>query len=113
MGLAELFGSKSFYATFAIFFDYPDDPPHARLIARATGCDVKCVHRQLGRLIRCGVILPRTAGKEKWYRLRQDFPLADVFGDFFRKTRTLRRYPGLKAPNDPLEILEDLMDEGP
>ena len=111
--IEELFRSKSFYATFAIFFDYPDDPLHARLIARATGCDVKCVHRQLGRLTRCGVILPRTAGKEIWYRRRPEFPLADVFGDFFRKTRNLRRYPGLKTLFDPLEMLEDLMDEGP
>jgi len=110
--IEELFGSKSFYATFAIFFDYPHDPLHARLIARATGCDVKCVHRQLARLTRRGVILPRTAGKEKWYRLRPDFPLADVFGDFFRDTRNLRHYPGLKTPYDPLEIFEDLMDEG-
>lgn len=110
--IEELFGSKSFYMTFAIFFDYPDDPLHARLIARATGCDVKCVHRQLGRLTRCGVILSRAAGKEKWCRLRPDFPLAVVFGDFFRNTRNLRRYPGLQTPYDPLEILEDLMDDG-
>jgi hypothetical protein len=110
--IEELFGSKSFYATFAMFFDYPHDPLHARLIARATGCDVKCVHRQLARLTRCGVILPRTAGKGKWYRLRPEFPLGDVFADFFRSTRKLRRYPGLRGPFDPLEILEDLLDEG-
>jgi hypothetical protein len=108
----ELFGSKSFYATFAIFFDYPHDSLHARLIARATGCDVKCVHRQLGRLTRGGVILQRTAGKAKWYRLRAEFPLADVFGDFFRNTRHLRRYRGQKTSYDMREIVEDLMDEG-
>jgi predicted transcriptional regulator len=49
---------------------HPHDPLHARLIARATGCDVKCVHRQLARLARFGAIRPTDAGKEKWYRLR-------------------------------------------
>ena len=110
--IEDLFGSKSYYATFAMFFDYPDDPLHARLIARATGCDVKCVHRQLARLVRRGVIRSRDAGKGKRYRLRPEFPLADVFADFFRSTPKLRRYPGLKGPFDPLEMLEDLMDEG-
>ena len=70
MEIEDFFRSKSFYMTFAIFFDFPHDPLHARLIARATGCDVKCVHRQLARLARCGAIRQRDAGKEKWYRLR-------------------------------------------
>ena len=112
MEIEDFFRSKSFYMTFAIFFDYPHDPLHARLIARATGCDVKCVHRQLVRLARFGAIWPTDAGKEKWYRLRADFPHADLFGDFFRKTRNLRRYPGLQAPRDMLEILEELMGNG-
>jgi hypothetical protein len=107
-----LFGSKSYYATFAIFFDYPHDPLHARLIARATGCDIKCVHRQLARLDRSGLIFPRRVGKEKWYRLRSDFPLRVPFEEFFRTTRNWRRYPGLESSYNPMGILEDLMDDG-
>ena len=32
--------------------------------------------------------------------------------DFFRKTRDLRRYPGLQASRDMLEILDELMANG-
>lgn len=82
--IEELFPTKSLYATLAIFFDYPDDPLHPRLIARATGIDIKCVRRQLSRLERSGVIAPRDAGKERRYRLRCEFPLlgelASIFG---------------------------------
>ena len=87
-------------------------PLHARLIARATGCDVKCVHRQLARLARQGVVSSRDAGKEKWYRLRRDFHLGNVFEEFFQNTTKLRRYPGLETKDDLMDILEDLMDEG-
>jgi hypothetical protein len=50
--IEDLFPSKSFYTTIAVFFDYPKEQLHARLIARMTGCDIKCIHRQLGRLAR-------------------------------------------------------------
>ncbi len=108
----KLFSSRSLYSTFAVFFDYPDDPLHPRLVARCTGLDIKCVLRQLSRLEKCGVIGSQRRGKEKWYRLREEFLLLDEFSEIFRKTRSLRRYPGLRGPFDPLEILEDLMDEG-
>ncbi|HEX9204827.1 MAG TPA: hypothetical protein VF853_02755 [Candidatus Deferrimicrobiaceae bacterium] len=93
MEIEEFFRSKSFYVTFAIFFDYPHDPLHARLA-------------------RFGAIRLTDAGREKWYRLRADFRHADLFGDFFRNTREFRRYPGLQAPCDMLEILEELIDNG-
>ena len=98
--------------TFAIFFDYPNDSLHPRLVARCTGLDIKCVLRQLSRLEKCGVLVSRRGRKEKSYRLREGFPLRDEFSEIFRKTRSLRRYPGLKAQRDMLEILEDLMANG-
>jgi hypothetical protein len=110
--IEKLFSSRALYSTFAVFFDYPNDPLHPRLIARITGRNIKCVLRQLPRLEKCGVIVSQRRGKEKWYRLREEFPLFDEFSEIFRKTRSTRRYPGLQSPYDPLEILEDLMDEG-
>ncbi len=109
--IEELFPSKSFYATFAVFFDYPNDPLHARLIARMTGCDIKCIHRQLCRLSGSGVIEPLQAGREKRYRLRPAFPLIREFTEFFRSTRDLRSYRGQCPLSDPLELLEDLLAE--
>ena len=50
--IEELFPTKSLYATLAVFFDFPDDPLHPRLIARVTGIDIKCVRRQLPRLVK-------------------------------------------------------------
>jgi hypothetical protein len=49
--IEELFPTKSLYATLAVFFDFPDDPLHPRLIARVTGIDLKGVRRQLPRLV--------------------------------------------------------------
>ncbi len=110
--IEELFSSRSFYSTFAVFFDYPNDPLHPRLVARITGLDIKCVLRQLSRLEKCRVIGSQQRGKEKWYRLRDGFPLHEEFSEIFRKTRSTRLYPGLQAPYDPLGIIEDLRDEG-
>ena len=89
--IEELFPTKSLYATLAVFFDFPDDPLHPRLIARVTGIDITCVRRQLPRLVRSGVIVSRYAGKEKRYRLRSDFPLLE----------NLRRFSGKRGTREP------------
>jgi hypothetical protein len=110
--IEELFPTKSFYATLAVFFDFPDDPLHPRLIARVTGIDIKCVRRQLPRLVRSGVIISRKAGKERRYRLRSEFPLFGELASIFGKTRDTRTYRGQAPFPDPLEFLEDMMDGG-
>ena len=110
--IEELFPTKSFYATLAVFFDFPDDPLHPRLIARVTGIDFKCVRRQLPRLVRSGVIISHNAGKERRYRLRREFPLHGEFASIFGKTRNSRTYIGQTPFPDPLGFLEDMMDDG-
>jgi hypothetical protein len=111
--IEELFPTKSLYATLAVFFDYPDDPLHPRLIARVTGIDIKCVRRQLSRLVRSGVVASRNAGKEKRYRLQSEFPLLGELTSIFGKTRDSRYYRGQKPFPDPLEFIEDMLDDLP
>ena len=110
--IEELFPTKSLYATLSVFFDYPDVPLHPRLIARVTGIDIKCVRRQLARLVRSGVIISRIAGKERRYRLRGEFPLLGELSSIFGKTRDTRHYRGLNPFPDPPGFLEDMMDDG-
>jgi|GEM_PF-2042801 len=110
--IEDLFPTKSLYATLAVFFDFPDDPLHPRLIARVAGIDIKCVRRQLPRLVRCGVIASRYAGKERRYWLRLDFPLHGELVSIFGKTRDTRIYRGQNPFPDPLGFLEDLLDDG-
>jgi len=110
--IEELFPTKSLYATLAVFFDFPDDPLHPRLIACVTGIDIKCVRRQLPRLVKCGVIISRDAGKERRYRLRIEFPLLGELSSIFGKTRDTRYYRGQDPFPDPLGFLEDMMDDG-
>jgi hypothetical protein len=110
--IEELFPTKSLYATLAVFFDFPDDPLHPRLIARVTGVDIKCVRRQLPRLVKSGVIHSRNAGKEKRYSLRRELPLHGELAAVFGKTRNTRIYIGQTPFPDPLGFLEDMMDDG-
>ena len=110
--IEELFPTKSFYATLAVFFDFPDDPLHPRLIARVTGIDIKCVRRQLPRLVKSGVILSRKAGKERRYYLHCGFPLLGELSSIFGKTRDTRHYRGQNPFPDPLEFIEDMLDDG-
>jgi hypothetical protein len=110
--IEELFPTKSLYATLAVFFDFPDDPLHARLIARVIGIDIKCVRRQLPRLVRSGVVISCNAGKERRYRLRREFALHGELTAIFEKTRNSRTYIGQTPFPDPLGFLEDMMDDG-
>jgi hypothetical protein len=110
--IEELFPTKSLYATLAVFFDFPDNPLHPRLIARVTGIDIKCVRRQLTRLVRSGVIISSIAGKERRYHLRREFPLLGKLASIFGKTRDTRHYQGQNPFSDPLGFLEDMMDDG-
>jgi len=66
----------------------------------------------LTRLARSGVIISGTAGKEKRYRLRGEFPLLGELASIFGKTRDTRRYRGQNPFSDPLGFLEDMMDDG-
>ena len=110
--IEELFPTKSLYATLAVFFDFPDDPLHPRLIARVTCIDIKCVRRQLERLERSGIVMSRNAGKERRYRLCSGFPLFGELASIFGKTRDTRTYRGQTPYPDPLGFLEDMMDGG-
>src|SRR3989304_2706415 len=94
--IEELFPTKSLYATLAIFFDYPDDPLHPRLIARATGIDIKCRPREFSRPLRSGVVASRNAGKERRYRLRCEFALLGQLAAIFGETGDSRYYPAQK-----------------
>ena len=90
--IERLFSSPALYATLAIFFDYPHDPMFPRLISRQTGTDIKGVLRELKKLQEIGILRGRRAGKEKLYRLNDDFPLYEELATMFEKTRKQRRY---------------------
>jgi DNA-binding transcriptional ArsR family regulator len=91
--IERLFSSPALYATLAIFFDYPLDPLFPRLISRHTGTDIKSVLRELKKLREIGVLRARRVGKEKNYRLNEDFLLHEEFVSIFDKTRKYREYP--------------------
>lgn len=90
--IKRLFSSPALYATLALFFDYPHDPLFPRLISRYTGTDIKSVLRELNKLKGIGVIRIRRAGKERHYRLNEEFPLYEELTLIFEKTRTRRKY---------------------
>ncbi len=90
--IAKLFASPALYATLALFFDYPLDPLFPRLISRYTGTDIKSVLRELKKLQEIGILRGRQAGKEKHYRLNDDFPLYEELASMFEKTRKQRPY---------------------
>jgi DNA-binding transcriptional ArsR family regulator len=90
--IAKLFASPALYATLALFFDYPHDPLCPRLISRYTGTDIKSVLRELKKLQEIGVIRSRFAGKERHYRLNEDYPVHEELASIFDKTRKYRRY---------------------
>jgi hypothetical protein len=100
-----LFASPTLYSTMAMFFDFPFQELHARLIARTVGRDVKCILRPLRILNECGIIDCRTVGRYRWYRLSDRHPLYEEFDALFRKSRNGRYYPrqdGDKRFNDLL-----------
>lgn len=90
--IERLFSSPALYATLALFFDYPHDPLFPRLISRHTGTDIKSVLRELNKLKGIGLVRVRRAGKEKHYRLNEEFPLYEEMASIFEKTRTRRKY---------------------
>jgi hypothetical protein len=85
-----LFSSPALYATLALFFDYPVDPLFPRLIARATGTDIKGVVRQLRKLEGLGIVCSRGWGREKHYRLNEGFELFEELSAVFEKSRIYR-----------------------
>jgi hypothetical protein len=102
--IERLFASATMYATLAMFFDFPGDALHARLIARTIGRDVKCVLRQLQTLEACRIIVCRNVGWEKRYRLSENHPLRGEFVALFAKTRDCRYYPRQDGPPDETDI---------
>ena len=96
--IERLFASATMYATLAMFFDFPGDALHARLIARTIGRDVKCVLRQLQTLEACRIIVCRSVGRERRYRLSGKYPLHAELEALFEKTRDCRYYPRQDGP---------------
>jgi len=90
--IKKLFSSPALYATIALFFDFPHDSLFPRLISRQTGTDIKSVLRELKKLHAMGVIRTRRSGKEKHYRLNEEFHLYEELAAVFAKTRKRRRY---------------------
>ncbi len=88
----KLFSSPALYMTLAIFFDFPHDPMFPRLISRQTGTDIKSVLRELQKLLGIGILRSWRAGKERHYRLNDEFPLYEELASMFEKTRKQRRY---------------------
>jgi hypothetical protein len=90
--IERLFSSPALYATLSIFFDYPLDPLFPRLISRHTGTDIKSVLRELKKLQGIGILRTRQAGKERHYRLNEDFPMHEELAAIFAKTRKYRAH---------------------
>jgi len=103
--IERLFASSTMYATLALFFDFPHDRLHARLIARVIGRDVKCVLRQLQTLEECRIIAGRAAGRQIEYRLSENYPLRRELGALFEKTRDCRYYPRQDGPRGNADLL--------
>ena len=101
--IERLFASATMYATLAMFFDFPGDALHARLIARTIGRDVKCVLRQLQTLEACRIIVCRSVGWGRRYRLSARYPLHAELEALFEKTRDCRYYPRQDAPPDGID----------
>jgi len=96
--IEKLFASATMYSTLAVFFDFPGDALHPRLIAHTIGRDVKCVLRQLRTLEECKIIICRTVGQQKRYRLYENHPLRAELAALFAKTRCCRYYPRQDGP---------------
>jgi len=105
--IERLFASATMYATLAMFFDFPGDALHARLIARTIGRDVKCVLRQLQTLEACRIIVCRSRGWERRYRLSDKYLLHGEFEALFSKTRDCRYYPRQDGPRGDVDLLSE------
>ena len=103
--IERLFASPTMYATLAMFFDFPRDPLHARLIARTIGRDVKCVLRQLQTLEACRMVVCPTGGRPRRYHLSDRYPLYQEFEALFAKTRDCRYYPRQDGPRGHVDLL--------
>ncbi|MCP2501183.1 MAG: hypothetical protein NCA08_06435 [Deltaproteobacteria bacterium] len=110
--IERLFASATMYATLAMFFDFPGDALHARLIARSIGRDVKCVLRQLQTLEACRIIVCPTGGRPRQYRLSDKYPLYREFEALFAKTRDCRYYPRQDGPRQHVDFLYEDEERG-
>ena len=91
--IERLFASATLYSTLAMFFDFPRDDLHPRLIARAIGRDIKCVRRQLRLLEDSRIVVGRSVGDRRIYRISDNYPLRREMESLFAKTRICRYYP--------------------
>ena len=105
--IERLFASATMYATLAMFFDFPGDALHARLIARTIGRDVKCVLRQLQTLEACRIIVCQSVGRERRYRLSDKYLLHGELEALFEKTRDCRHYPRQDEPRWNIDLMCD------
>jgi predicted nucleotidyltransferase len=72
---------------------------HLREIARRTGLNSKTVMRELHALRDAGILTARSAGRQVFYRLNPDCPIADELRSIIRKTVGLADV--LRAALDP------------
>jgi hypothetical protein len=108
--IERLFASATLYSTLAMFFDFPQDALHPRLIARAIGRDVKCVLRQLRILEDCRILVGRSVGRQRIFRISDRYPLRREMEALFAKTRVCRCYPAQDGWSRTMDALLDETD---
>jgi hypothetical protein len=108
--IERLFASATLYSTLAMFFDFPRDALHPRLIARAIGRDLKCVRRQLRLLEDTRILAGRSAGRQRLYRISDRYPLRGELEALFAKTRVCRYYPAQDGRGCPPDALLEEME---
>lgn len=104
--IERLFSSPALFRTLALFYEYPGEPLHPRLIARYTRTDIKSVLRELRKLEEMGLLRCRPAGRWKLFTLDTDHPAHGGLRSLFAARRASR---GPAFPTPAARIWEDLM----
>lgn len=104
--MERLFSSPALFRTLALFFEYPGEPLHPRLISRYTRTDIKSVLRELRKLEEMGILRVRPAGKGKLYTLCREHPAHGGLRSLFAARRESLGPP---FPTPVARIWEDLM----
>ncbi len=98
LSVERLFSPPALHATLAVFFDFPDDTFHPRLISRVTGTDIKSVLRELRKLKDIGILRGGPGGRGNAYWLDTEFPLYEELAGIFAKTRKSQCYRQALSP---------------
>lgn len=104
--IERLFSSPALFRTLALFFEYPEEPLHPRLISRYTQTDIKSVLRELRKLEQMGVVRGRHAGRWKLFTLDPDHPAHGGLQSLF-DARRASHGPAFTTP--AARIRNDLM----